>query len=44
MKIGRTLGGLVSLGMVVALSVPAVLARSQAAPAQQGEMGMRDKL
>ena len=44
MKIGRTLGGLVSLGMVAALSVPAVLAKSQAAPAQQGEMGMRDKL
>jgi len=44
MKIERVLGGLVSLGMVAALSVPAVLARSQAAPAQQGEMGMRDKL
>ena len=44
MKIGRTLGGLVSLGMVAALSVPAVLAKSQAAPAQQSEMGMRDKL
>jgi Spy/CpxP family protein refolding chaperone len=44
MKIGRVLGGLVSLGMVAALSVPAVLAKSQAAPAQQGEMGMRDKL
>jgi Spy/CpxP family protein refolding chaperone len=44
MKIERILGGLVSLGMVAALSVPAVLAKSQAAPAQQGEMGMRDKL
>jgi Spy/CpxP family protein refolding chaperone len=43
MKIERVLGGLVSLGMVAALSVPAV-AKSQAAPAQQGEMGMRDKL
>jgi Spy/CpxP family protein refolding chaperone len=43
-KIERVLGGLVSLGMVAALSVPAVLAKSQAAPAQQGEMGMRDKL
>ena len=32
------------MGMVAALSVPAVLAKSQAAPAQQGEMGMRDKL
>jgi Spy/CpxP family protein refolding chaperone len=44
MKIERVLGGLVSLGMVAALAVPAVLAKSQAAPAQQGEMGMRDKL
>ena len=44
MKIERILGGLVSLGMVAALSAPAVLAKSQAAPAQQGEMGMRDKL
>src|SRR6516225_7485239 len=44
MKIGRTLGGLVSLAMVAALSVPAGLAKSQATPAQQGEMGMRDKL
>jgi Spy/CpxP family protein refolding chaperone len=44
MKSERILGGLVSLGMVAALSVPAVLAKSQAAPAQQGEMGMRDKL
>jgi Spy/CpxP family protein refolding chaperone len=44
MKIERILGGLVSLGMVAALSVPAVLAKSQAAPAQQGEMGMREKL
>jgi Spy/CpxP family protein refolding chaperone len=44
MKIERILGGLVSVGMVAALSVPAVLAKSQAAPAQQGEMGMRDKL
>jgi len=44
MKIERKLAGLVSLGMVAALSVPAVLAKSQAAPAQQGEMGMRDKL
>jgi Spy/CpxP family protein refolding chaperone len=34
----------VSWVMVVALSVPAVLAKSQAAPAQQGEMGMRDRL
>ena len=45
MKIERILGGLVSLGMVAAaLFVPAVLAKSQAAPAPQGEMGMRDKL
>ena len=44
MKIERILAGLVSLGMVAALSVPAVLAKSQAAPAQQSEMGMRDKL
>jgi Spy/CpxP family protein refolding chaperone len=44
MKIERILGGLVSVGMVAALSVPAVLAKSQAAPAQQGDMGMRDKL
>jgi protein CpxP len=44
MKIERILGGLVSVGVVAALSVPAVLAKSQAAPAQQGEMGMRDKL
>ncbi len=44
MKIERILGGLVSLGMVAAMSAPAVLARGQAAPAQQGEMGMRDKL
>lgn len=44
MKIERILGGLVSLGMVAALSVPAVLAKSQAAPAQQSDMGMRDKL
>ena len=44
MNFERILGRLVSLGMVAALSVPAVLANSQAAPAQQGEMGMRDKL
>jgi Spy/CpxP family protein refolding chaperone len=44
MNFERVLGRLVSLGMVAALSVPAVLAHSQAAPAQQGEMGMRDKL
>jgi Spy/CpxP family protein refolding chaperone len=44
MKIERILGGLVSLGMAAALSVPAVLAKSHAATAQQGEMGMRDKL
>jgi Spy/CpxP family protein refolding chaperone len=45
MKIERILGGLVSLGMVAALALPVALAKSQAAPAaQQGEMGMRDKL
>lgn len=44
MNFERVLGRLVSLGMVAALSVPAVLAHSQAPPAQQGEMGMRDKL
>ncbi len=44
MKIERVLGGLVSLGVVAALCVPGVLAKNQAAPAQQGEMGMRDKL
>ncbi len=43
MKIGKVLGGLACLGMVAALSVPAILAQSQAA-AQQGEMGMREKL
>ena len=44
MKIERVLGGLVSLGVVAALCVPGVLPKNQAAPAQQGEMGMRDKL
>ena len=44
MKIERMLGGLVSLGIVAALAAPAALAKSQAAPAQQGETGMRDKL
>lgn len=47
MKIGRMLGGLVSLGMVAALAAPTVPAKSQAAPAPQaaaGEMGMKDKL
>jgi len=44
MNFERILGRLVSLGMVAALSVPAVLVNSQAAPAQQDEMGMRDKL
>ena len=45
MKIERILGGLLSLGMVAALAVPVALAKSHAAPAaQQGEMGMRDKL
>jgi periplasmic protein CpxP/Spy len=43
MKIEKVLGGLVCLGLVAALSAPAVLASGQAA-AQQGEMGMRDKL
>jgi Spy/CpxP family protein refolding chaperone len=45
MKIERILGGLLSLGMVAALAVPAALAKSHPTPAaQQGEMGMRDKL
>ena len=44
MKIDRILGGLVSLGMMAALSVPAAQAKSQAAQAPQGQVGMRDKL
>ncbi len=39
MKSERILGGLVSLGMVAAMSAPAILAKSQAAPAQQGRNG-----
>jgi protein CpxP len=47
MKIERILGGLVSLGMVMALAVPVVLANSQAATATQAagkEMGMHGGL
>jgi Spy/CpxP family protein refolding chaperone len=47
MKIGRILGGLVSLGMVAALAVPWARAKSQAASLHQAagrEMGMRDRL
>jgi len=47
MKIERILGGLVSLGMVAALSVPMALANSQAAPASQTaakQMGMHGGL
>jgi Spy/CpxP family protein refolding chaperone len=47
MKIGRILGGLVSLGMVAALAVPWARAKSQAASSHQAagrEMGMRDRL
>jgi Spy/CpxP family protein refolding chaperone len=43
MKIARILGGLVSLGMVAALTVPVALANSQAATPPQAtgkEMGM----
>src|SRR5260221_6939041 len=47
MKIERILGGLVSLGMVAVLAVPAALANSQATPAPQAagkEMGMHGGL
>lgn len=47
MKIEKIVGGLVSLGMVVALAAPLALAQSPAAPAPQAagkEMGMHDKL
>ena len=47
MKIERIMGGLVSLGMVVALAVPMALANSQAAPASQTagkQMGMHGGL
>jgi Spy/CpxP family protein refolding chaperone len=47
MKIERILGGLVSLGMVAALSVPLALGKSQDAPASQAagkETGMRGGL
>ncbi len=43
MKIGKTLGGLVSLGLAAALAVPGVLAKPQTTPAPQTagkEMGM----
>jgi protein CpxP len=47
MKIDRILGGLVSLGMVVAMAVPLALAKSQDASTPQAsgkEMGMRGGL
>lgn len=45
MKIARTLGGLVSLGLVAALAVPLAFTKRQAAPATQGQgKGMHDKL
>ena len=47
MKVERILGGLVSLGLVVALAVPFAAAKSQAAPATPAAgkgMGMHDKL
>jgi Spy/CpxP family protein refolding chaperone len=43
MKIGKMLGGLVSLGLAAALAVPGALAKPQATPAPQTagkEMGM----
>src|SRR2546422_1560707 len=41
MKIGKTLGGLVSLGLAAALAVPGALAKPQTAPQTAGkEMGM----
>ena len=41
MKIGKTLGGLVSLGLAAALTVPWALAKPQTAPQTAGkEMGM----
>ena len=43
MKIGKTLGGLVSLGLAAALAVPGALAKPQATPTPQTagkEMGM----
>jgi protein CpxP len=47
MKIDRILGGLVSLGMVVAMAVPLALAKSQDASTPQAsgrQMGMRGGL
>jgi Spy/CpxP family protein refolding chaperone len=46
MEIKKILGGLLSLGLVAALAVPAVLAKPQASPPQNAgkEMGMRGKL
>ena len=47
MKVERILGGLVSLGLVVALAVPLAAAKSQANPATQAEgkeKGMHDKM
>jgi len=47
MKIERILGGLMSLGMVTALTVPGALAKSLPVPASQAagqETGMRDRL
>jgi Spy/CpxP family protein refolding chaperone len=46
MEIKKILGGLVSLGLVAALAVPAGLAKPQASPPQNAgkEMGMRGRL
>ena len=47
MKIGKTLGGLVSLGLAAALAVPGAAAKSQTTPAPQAaakEMGMHGGL
>jgi Spy/CpxP family protein refolding chaperone len=46
MEIKKILGGLVSLGLVAALAVPAALAKPQASPPQNAgkEMGMHGRL
>jgi len=47
MKIGRIVGGLLSLGMVAALTVPVALAKLHPVSASQAagqETGMRDRL
>ena len=45
MKIEKVLGGLLSLGLAAALTVPGALAKPQTAPQTAGkEMGMHDKM